>query len=106
MTAQWERSLALYLPILVPLALMAIPRWRWPELSLLVAGSAWISGVAPTQTIGDDAVTRAVTKLSWMSPGAFLVVFGFALVVVRGRRDSGDPSLRAEPGPESREIAV
>lgn len=92
-TGQWERVLALYLPILVPLALSAIPTWRWDELTLIVAGSAWISGIAPTQTVADDALTDAATKLAWMSPGLALVACGFALVVGRRRRDPSGPRL-------------
>lgn len=98
-TGQWERVLALYLPILVPLALIAIPRWRWLELGLLVTGSAWISGIAPTQTIADDALTRAATKLAWMSPGMALVACGFAVAFARRHRDSSEPL----PGPDGRE---
>jgi len=77
-TAQWERSFAYYLPIVVPVALMAVADASALELGVLTAASVWVSGVVPAHTVG-GGVTPGVHKLLLMAPG--LVVGG--VVVAR-----------------------
>jgi hypothetical protein len=97
-TAQWERSFALFLPLVVPMVMFGLRRWRLPELVLFTLGSAWVSGIAPTQTISDDAVTSAMTKLSWMSPGLAAAAAAGVLVLVRSRNVQSRIGRGSSPG--------
>jgi hypothetical protein len=72
MTTQWERTFAYFVPLLVPLTLVAIPRMRTGLLALFVLANAWIAGGVETFTVGDDAITPALHKLLLMSPGLAL----------------------------------
>ena len=92
-TAQWERSFALYLPVLIPVFMLGLREWKLPELVALTVGSAWVSGVAPSQTITDDKITSATTKLTWMSPGFALALAAVGLFWMRSRA----PGALAEP---------
>lgn len=79
LTTQWERTFAFYLPLLVPLALLAIPRMRAGLLAVFTVANAWIAGGVETFTVGDGTVTPAAHKLLLMSPG--LVVAAAVLLV-------------------------
>lgn len=67
-TAQWERSFAYYLPVVLPVALLALADASALELGVLTAASAWVSGVVPAHTVG-GSVTPGLHKLLLMSPG-------------------------------------
>jgi hypothetical protein len=82
-TAQWERSFAFYLPVIVPVAMLGLRAWRAAELAMLTIASAWVSAIAPAETIADDKLTSAATKLAWMSPGFALGAAALTTLLVR-----------------------
>lgn len=78
-TAQWERSFAYYLPVVLPVTLLALADTSAVEVGLLTAASVWVSGVVPAHTVG-GSVTPGLHKLVLMSPG---LLVGGALVARR-----------------------
>ena len=99
-TAQWERSFAYYVPIVVPVVLLAVADAAALELGLLTAASVWVSGVVPAHTVG-GSITPGMHKLLLMSPGLVLggtIVarrYALALRALRTVPLAGGP----QPGP-------